>query len=80
MPFEVDVDGERLEVPVLLEGHGSPRGMLLFELEPGAPAQADRLVDLGYGWSCLTLDDMDDEALRAMLADWGPDQGGDVPS
>jgi len=74
--FVVEVAGEEITVPVLLRGFGRTRGMLLVTDFCLISAYANALVDLGYGFSCLSeptgvAHPDDDEALMEMLADWG---------
>ena len=61
-------------MPVLLENLGAERGMLLLtDWTSFAPYERE-LVELGYGYSCLSEDrdeEDDDFALAEMLTDWG---------
>jgi hypothetical protein len=76
IPFVVSTSGGNLSVPVLLEKFGAERGMLLLTEWTKLVAYEQEVVDLGYGYSCLSEDwdaeDEDDElALADMLMDWG---------
>src|SRR5689334_4480253 len=74
IPFVVSIGGENLSVPVLLENFGAERGMLLLTDWTRFALYERELVELGYGYSCLSEDrdeEDDDFALAEMLMDWG---------
>jgi hypothetical protein len=74
VPFQVSLDERSLEIPVLLEEFGAPRGMLLVEDWTTISSVADELVALGYGYSCIQhplANQYDAASLADMLADWG---------
>ena len=74
IPFEVDLAGERLTVPVLLEEFGARRGMLLVTSYQDIEAVTQRLVGAGFGYSCLDDSpdpDLDESQIVDMLRDWG---------
>ena len=84
-PHQVWLGERTLELPVLLEGFGGTRGMLLVTKFDVITDVADHLVELGYGYSCLS-DPTDrpshpdeDNALVEMLQDWGWVGPGDPP-
>ncbi len=84
-PFVVEVADEEITVPVLLRDFGATRGMLLVTDFDLISAYADDLVDLGYGFSCLSAPTGvthpdDDDALMEMLADWGWSGNGSPPA
>jgi len=75
-PFVVEIAGSVITVPVLLRDFGATRGMLLVTDFRMISPYADGLIDLGYGFSCLSeptgeAHPDDDEALMEMLTDWG---------
>jgi hypothetical protein len=74
IPFVVSTGRENLSVPVLLENFGAERGMLLLTDWTSFALYERQLVELGYGYSCLSEDrdeEDDDFALAEMLMDWG---------
>ena len=75
IPFTLSLDGETLSVPVLLRQFGAPNGMLLVTDFALIRPHANRLVELGYGYSCLSestqLREEGDNDLLDMLRDWG---------
>ena len=83
IPFHVELDGERLVAPVLLEEFGAPRGMVLVTQYQDIALVSERLVDAGFGYSCLSESlgtDIDNEGLFEILRDWGWSGTGDAPS
>lgn len=84
-PFVVEVAGKHITVPVLLRDFGATQGMLLVTDFGLISSYADDLVDLGYGFSCLSeptgaAHPDDDQALMEMLADWGWSGNGSPPA
>jgi len=85
IPFTLSFGRATLNVPVLLRQFGGRNGMLLVtDYEPIRP-HADRVVELGYGYSCLSEPssptEADDEAaLLHMLRDWGWSGEGTQPT
>src|ERR1043166_2816465 len=74
IPIQVDLAGERLTVPVLLEEFGAQRGMLLVTSYADIAPVVERLVGAGFGYSCLNEppDPIYDEPLFIdILRDWG---------
>ena len=76
-PYQIPLGDRTLELPVLVQGFGGRLGMLLVTNFAVIADAADRLVELGYGYSCLTESTGDlahpDEkgAIVEMLRDWG---------
>ena len=61
-------------MPVLLEGYGADKGMVLVAEFDLIEDVADELVGLGYGFSCLggpLPGPIDWKYVEAMLRDWG---------
>ncbi len=83
IPFTLSVEGATLTVPVLLKQFGGQNGMLLVTDYALIRPHADRLVELGYGYSCLSEPksphEVNDEAFVEMLLDWGWTGGGSPP-
>ncbi|MGN6726418.1 MAG: hypothetical protein ACTHLZ_10900 [Tepidisphaeraceae bacterium] len=81
IPFRVVVDRHEIEIPVLLKQFGGRRGMLLVTRYGLIRDYADRLVTMGYGYSCLSepgsTSQTDDVGFVEMLQDWG--WSGDAP-
>jgi hypothetical protein len=75
IPFTLSVDGATLAIPVLLRHFGGRNGMLLVTDYVLLRPRGDRLVELGYGYSCLNdpawPDGEGDDALLDLLRDWG---------
>lgn len=75
IPFSLSLDGETLRAPVLLRQFGARNGMLLVTDYGQIAPYADRLVERGYGYSCLSEasehEADDEDALVDMLRDWG---------
>lgn len=75
-PFVVEVEGAEISVPVLLREFGAVCGMLLVTNFDQVSEYAKQLVNLGYGFSCLSEKNEsphpdDDEAMMEILTDWG---------
>ena len=63
-----------MTVPVLLEGYGADKGMVLVSDFDLIEDVADELVGLGYGVSCLgepLSGPIDWKYVEEMLRDWG---------
>jgi hypothetical protein len=74
IPFQVELAGERLTVPVLLEEFGAQRGMLLVTSYADIEPVTERLVDAGFGYSRVDNSpgpDLDETQIMEMLRDWG---------
>ena len=76
IPFSLSLDGETLGIPVLLREFGARNGILLVTDYAQIGPYADRLVERGYGYSCLSEpsephEEDDDATLLDMLHDWG---------
>jgi hypothetical protein len=74
LSYEIDLGGRRLTVPVLLEGYGADKGMVLVADFGLIEDVADALVGLGYGVSCLgepSPGPIDWKYVEEMLRDWG---------
>ncbi len=73
VPCAVKLSGGFFEAPVLLKDFGSPRGIVLVTDWACIASVEAELVDLGFGYSCLSerTGNSDAEGLGAMLADWG---------
>jgi hypothetical protein len=84
IPFTVSLDNATLTVPVLLRQFGGRNGMLLVTDYALIRPHADRLVEWGYGYSCLSdpksPHEEDDDAFVDMLRDWGWSGGGSPPA
>jgi hypothetical protein len=84
IPFTLSLDGQTLTAPALLRQFGGRNGMLLVTDYALVRPHADRLVELGYGYSCLSepksLHEEDDEAFVDMLRDWGWSGDGSPPA
>jgi len=83
IPFQVELATGRLTVPVLLEEFGAQRGMLLVTSYQDIAAVTERLVDAGFGYSCLgdsPSTDLDESQIVDMLRDWGWSGNGGAPS
>ena len=85
MPFEVTLASGVITVPVRLQHFGAPNGMLLVTNYATIAPYADELVRLGFGYSCLAeprepySPEVNDEAVRDMLEDWGWSGSGEPP-
>jgi len=85
IPFVVAVGDQHITVPVLLRDFGPRLGMLLVTDFGLISAYADDLIELGYGYSCLSepsgvVDPQEDASVVAMLADWGWAGSGSPPA
>lgn len=85
--FSVDLSSGVITVPVLVRDFGGTQGMLLVTEYEQIRAHADELVELGFGYSCLseprasqsTDAVVEDEATQEMLTDWGWSGSGEAP-
>ena len=74
LSFKVELSDGSVTVPVLLEGFGANKGMLLVTDFDLIHHVEDELVNLGYGYSCLDdvrWEPIDRESIEEMLRDWG---------
>ena len=75
-PFSLTVGSECITVPVRLRDFGADKGMLLVTSYETIAPHADALVQLGFGYSCLSAPDeqpslFEPEYVTEMLQDWG---------
>jgi hypothetical protein len=84
IPFTLPLDDKTVDVPVLLRQFGARNGMLLVTDYGLIRPYEKRLVELGYGYSCLSEDtpprEEDQDALLDMLRDWGWSGEGTPPA
>jgi hypothetical protein len=81
--FQIDIGGEHLTVPVLLEDFGARRGMVLVTSFKEINAVAEQLASAGFGYSCLGEprdQEIDEPYIIDMLRDWGWSGSGDAPN
>jgi hypothetical protein len=73
VPFILEVEGTRIEVPVLLDDFGAERGMLLVSDYASIAAVSEHVVEIGYGFSCLSSEPtgFDEAVYVEILHDWG---------
>ena len=74
LSYEIKLADRKLTVPVLLQGFGADKGMLLVTNYDLIRDVAEELVNLGYGYSCLSEPSpgpVDYEGIEEMLRDWG---------
>jgi len=73
LDYAVPLREKRLVVPVLLEGFGAEKGMLLVTDFDLIRDEAEELVALGYGFSCLSPSPgpIDWLSVLGLLQDWG---------
>ncbi len=74
LSYEIELGYKRLTVPVLLEGFGADKGMLLVTDFDLIADVVEELVNIGYGFSCLSeplLEPIDWKSVEEMLLDWG---------
>lgn len=84
IPHHVQLDDQKLEFPVLLKDFGAIKGMLLLTNYNEIVDIKDRLVEHGYGYSCLSEPSDDDqiheETVIEILKDWGWVGSGNPPN
>ena len=72
-------DGVKVTAEVRLRDYGADNGMLLFSNYSILRDRENEIVEMGYGYSCLSQPSEDkidsDEGLIALLDDWGKTQG-----
>lgn len=74
LSYEVDLGHKKIAVPILLEGYGANKGMLLVTDYSLIRDVAEELGALGYGYSCLREprpEPIDWDYIEEMLQDWG---------
>ena len=79
----VHVGSPPFVAPLLLQGFGARRGMVLVATYREIQAITDVLAEAGYGYSCLGDPgdaDPDEAAVVEMLVDWGWSGPGQPPS
>jgi hypothetical protein len=84
--FPIDLDGRNFIAPVLLENFGPRFGMVLVESWDAIADVAEKLVESGFGYSCLgdsNNRELTEDALAGiidMLRDWIWSGNGDQPA
>ena len=74
LSYEIKLGGRTLTVPVLLEGYGAEKGMVLVTDYDLIKDVTKELVTLGYGYSCLSEPvpgPIGWSGIDNMLEDWG---------
>ena len=83
-PFSLSVGDGRVTVPVRLKHFGGQHGMLLVTDFSLIRSCAQELVDMGFGFSCLSetsdSEAVDDDVIIEVLRDWGWAGVGDPPA
>jgi hypothetical protein len=78
-PFSVTVGSDRVTVPVRLREFGAAKGMLLVTEYSTIRPYAEALVDLGFGYSCLSESVVSSDSIVDVLNDWGWAGAGEQP-
>ncbi len=69
-PFSLRVGEEVYEFQCLIQGYGAIKGMVVErEWKKIAPIQKE-LVEMGFGYSCLDLSEIDIDTFQEILDDW----------
>lgn len=74
LSYEIELGDRRLVVPVLLEGYGAEKGMVLLTDYDLIKDVTKELVRPGYGYSCLSEPlpgPIGWSGVENMLRDWG---------
>ena len=76
VPFTLEFpDGTKIDVDILLHGYGAKKGMLLISDFSKIRDRMNEIIEMGYGFSCLSEPKEEnigsDECLQEMLDDWG---------
>jgi hypothetical protein len=76
IPYSLNLSsGRTITVEIRLKGYGHTNGMLLVTDYNIIQNDADEIVDLGYGFSCLSEPSgnemISDEEIVELLNDWG---------
>lgn len=84
-PFVVSLAWGEISIPVVLRDFGASNGMLLVTDFDIVRPHVDELMNLGYGFACLSEPTGvphpdDDLTLVEMLSDWGWTGGGSPPT
>ena len=68
-PFSIHLNDEEITFDCLIKGYGASKGMVIdSEWEKISPVEKV-LIDLGYGYSCLEI--QDSSGFSELLLDWG---------
>jgi hypothetical protein len=71
-PFILSINGENYVIDALIEGYGAPKGMLIVKNAHAIKEVKDKLIALGYGYSCFDINANDvAESFQEVLDDWG---------
>jgi hypothetical protein len=74
-PVGIDFKGGTLDVPVVVEGFGAGRGMVIVTSYSGVKRHTDALLEAGFGYSVMSQprpnEAYDRESYIEMLSDWG---------
>ena len=80
-PACVDLHGRSSNFVALLPQFGATNGIVVDPAWSVIEPLEDALLDAGYGFSCIALDDIcDDASMIEMLTDWGWNGIGDKPT
>ena len=70
-PFELRIDGNDCVFQCLIKGYGAKLGMVVDSDWSKLAPVADKLTELGYGYSCMDILDPDMNGMEDVLNDWG---------
>jgi len=76
VPFELEIDGERLRFDALIRNFGARNGMVIDRDSKVISEHGARLIELGYGYSCFDFESWiaspyDRQSTIETLSDWG---------
>ena len=70
-PFSVCI-GDRLhEFQCLVKGYGAKQGMIIDSDWAKLASVSEKLIELGYGFSCFEIENSDLQTFQDILDDWG---------
>ena len=70
-PFNLQVGDKNLNFQCLIKGYGSSRGMVIDADWNKINPLKEKLVEMGFGYSCFDIENSDINGFKELLDDWG---------
>ncbi len=70
-PFSLQIEGEIHTFQCLLRGYGAKNGMVIDDKWANIEPVANSLIEMGYGFSCIDINEDSIDGFQEVLDDWG---------
>jgi len=70
-PFSLQVEGKLYEFQCLILGYGAEKGMIVDKDWGKIASISNKLVAMGFGYSCFDIENADIGGFQEILDDWG---------